>query len=75
MRIAQEEIFGPVAYLTSFRDEDEAIRLANDTQYGLANSVWTSDLTRASRVAEAMVALVLADVMGSDHCPVGIDLD
>ncbi len=53
---AREEIFGPVAYLTPFRDEDEAIRLANQTDYGLANSVWTKDLERARRVAEAMVA-------------------
>ncbi|MHB0956657.1 MAG: aldehyde dehydrogenase family protein [Pirellulaceae bacterium] len=53
---AREEIFGPVAYLAAFRDEEEAIRMANATDYGLANSVWTTDLARAARVAESMVA-------------------
>ena len=53
---AREEIFGPVAYLAPFADEEEAIRLVNQTDYGLANSVWTTDLDRAHRVAEAMVA-------------------
>ncbi|MDA0658865.1 MAG: aldehyde dehydrogenase family protein [Planctomycetota bacterium] len=50
---AREEIFGPVAYLAPFTNEDEGIRLANDTDYGLGNSVWSSDLARCSRVAEA----------------------
>lgn len=53
---AREEIFGPVAYLASFDDEGEAIEMANRTDYGLANSVWSSDLGRAARVAESMVA-------------------
>jgi aldehyde dehydrogenase (NAD+) len=53
---AREEIFGPVAYLTPFDDEAEAIRMVNSTDYGLANSVWTTDLARAHRVAESMVA-------------------
>jgi acyl-CoA reductase-like NAD-dependent aldehyde dehydrogenase len=53
---AREEIFGPVAYLSSFDSEEEAIAMANHTDYGLANSVWSSDLARASRVAESMVA-------------------
>ncbi|KXU85550.1 aldehyde dehydrogenase [Paraburkholderia monticola] len=53
---ARDEIFGPVAYLAPFKDESQAVELANCTDYGLANSVWSRDLTRASRVAEAMVA-------------------
>lgn len=52
----REEIFGPVAYVMPFRDEDEAISLVNRSTYGLANSVWTQNLNRANRVAEAMVA-------------------
>jgi acyl-CoA reductase-like NAD-dependent aldehyde dehydrogenase len=53
---AREEIFGPVAYLASFRDEQQAVDMANQTDYGLANSVWTNDRARACRVAESMVA-------------------
>ncbi|NLH72621.1 MAG: aldehyde dehydrogenase [Verrucomicrobia bacterium] len=52
----REEIFGPVAFVVEFKDESEAIALANSTDYGLANSVWSNDLERANRVAEAMVA-------------------
>lgn len=52
----REEVFGPTAYLMKFRDEASAIGLVNQLQYGLANSVWSSDLTRARRVAEKLVA-------------------
>jgi 5-carboxymethyl-2-hydroxymuconic-semialdehyde dehydrogenase len=54
MRIAQEEIFGPVLVVIPFQDESEAIRIANDVQYGLAGYIWTRDLARGQRVAEAL---------------------
>ena len=56
MRIAQEEIFGPVACLIPFRDEVEAITLANDIQYGLSSYVFTENLAKAHRVAAAIEA-------------------
>ena len=56
MRIAQEEVFGPVLTSITFRDEAEALRIANGVAYGLAGYVWTRDLTRALRVSQGLEA-------------------
>jgi aminomuconate-semialdehyde/2-hydroxymuconate-6-semialdehyde dehydrogenase len=55
-RCVKEEIFGPVCHITPFDSEEEAIAMANDTKYGLAASIWTSDLKRGHRVAQQMRA-------------------
>ncbi len=59
MRIANEEIFGPVLSVLTFEDEEEAIRIANGVMYGLAATVWTTDLGRAFRVAEKIDAGII----------------
>jgi acyl-CoA reductase-like NAD-dependent aldehyde dehydrogenase len=56
MRVVREEIFGPVGVITTFTDIDDAIAQANDTDYGLAASVWTTNLTTAHRMAAAIEA-------------------
>jgi aldehyde dehydrogenase (NAD+) len=61
--IAQEEIFGPVLAVIPYRDEDEAVRIANDTDYGLGGSVWTADLERG----EAFARKVRTGTIGLNH--------
>jgi aldehyde dehydrogenase (NAD+) len=56
MRIAREEIFGPILSILRFKDEAEAVAIANDTDYGLAAGVWTADMSRAFRMIEALDA-------------------
>ena len=56
MRIAQEEVFGPVLAAIPFEDEDDAVRIANDSKFGLAAGVWTQSIQRAFRMSERLRA-------------------
>ena len=59
-RVAREEVFGPVAAVIPFDDEADAVRIANDTPYGLSGSIWTRDGARALRVARALETGVIS---------------
>ena len=73
MVIAQEEIFGPVLTILPYRDEEEAIRIANDTPYGLAAYIWSSDLARAGRVGRRIRAgrVTINGAAGDMNTPFG----
>jgi len=73
MKIAQEEIFGPVCTILPFDGEDDAVRIANDTIYGLGGAVWSRDLAHATRVARRIHTAQL-DINGAPfnpHAPFG----
>ena len=70
MRVAQEEIFGPVLTLIRFKDESEALEIANGTQYGLTGYIWTNDLTRALRFSDRIEAgMVWVNSENQRHLP------
>ncbi|MGB3288780.1 MAG: aldehyde dehydrogenase family protein [Burkholderiaceae bacterium] len=70
MRIAREEIFGPVGVVIPFDTEEEAIAVANDSEYGLASAIWTADIARAHRCANELQA---GQVYVNDYQPIGVE--
>ena len=56
MRIAQEEVFGPILSILKFKDEDDAVAIANDVRFGLAAAAWTKDMGRAIRMSDRLKA-------------------
>ena len=70
MRIAREEIFGPVGVVIPFNNETEAVEIANDNEFGLAAAVWTSDIGRAHRIASRLEA---GQIYVNDYQPIGVE--
>jgi acyl-CoA reductase-like NAD-dependent aldehyde dehydrogenase len=68
MRIAQEEVFGPIAPIITVDNEAEAIKLANDTQYGLGASIWTQDLDKAEKLSQQIQSglVTVNNIVASD---------
>jgi betaine-aldehyde dehydrogenase len=74
MHISREEIFGPVLSMTSFRTTEEAIALANDTEYGLSGTIWSNDLTTAMQALRRVRAgrvWVNTTITGGPEMPIG----